>query len=201
MKRLALAVALLIGLATPSQADFLDGEAAYLRGDYATAFQEFKPLAEQGDALAQFALGFMYEKGQGVPQDYAEAAKWHRKAAEQGLASAQYSLGLIYHKGHGVSQDYAEAVKWYRKAAEQGNAAGQLNLGVMDYKGQGVLQNYVQAHMWFSLAASRSSPGLRIPSIHRDDAVKNRDIIAARMSPAQIAEAQRLAREWKPKSQ
>ncbi len=201
MKRVALAVALLIGLATPSQAGIREALFAHWRGDYATAFQELKPLAEQGDAMAQFILGFMYSKGQGVLQDYAEAMKWTRKAAEQGQRDAQNDLGLMYHYGQGVPQDYAEAVKWYRKAAEQGNAAGQLNLGVMYGDGRGVPQDYVQAHMWFSLAASRSSPGLRIPSKHRDDAVKNRDIIAARMTPAQIAEAQRLAREWKPKSE
>jgi len=84
MKRVALAVALLIGLATPSQADYQDGLAAYVRGDYATALQEFKPPAEQGNANAQFFLGYMYKDGKGVPQNHAEAAKWFRKAAEQG---------------------------------------------------------------------------------------------------------------------
>ncbi len=159
MKRLALAIALLIAPATPSQADYQDGLAAYFLGDYATAFQEFKPLAERGDAKAQDSLGFMYEKGQGVPQDHAEAAKWYRKAAEQGFASAQNSLGVMYEKGRGV------------------------------------LQDYVQAHKWFNLAASRHSRGK-----DRDIAVLNRNILAAKMTPAQIAEAQRLAREWKPKT-
>ncbi len=74
MKRVALAVALLIGLATPSQADYQDGLRAYSRGDYATALQEFKPLAEQGHAKAQATLGGMYTIGLGVPQDFAEAA-------------------------------------------------------------------------------------------------------------------------------
>ena len=158
MKRLALAVALLIGLATPSQADYLDGLRAYRLGDYATAFQEFKPLADKGYDRVQFRLGLMYYDGQGVPQDY------------------------------------AEAVKWFRKAAEQGNAAAQYNLGIMYYTSQGVPQDYVQAHMWSNLAAFRLPPGKK-----RDLAVENRDIIAAKMTPAQIAEAQRLALEWKPK--
>ncbi len=83
MKRLALAVALLIGLAMPAWADFQAGVDAYLRGDYATALQEFKPLAEQGHAEAQTYLAGMYYQGQGVPQDYAEAVKWYRKAADQ----------------------------------------------------------------------------------------------------------------------
>ncbi len=84
MKRVALAVALLIALATPSQADFQDGLAAFSRGDYAAALREWRPLAEQGYAGAQFYLGVMYATGRGLPQDYAEAVKWYRKAAEQG---------------------------------------------------------------------------------------------------------------------
>ncbi len=86
------------------------------------------------------------------------------------------------------------SVKWSRKAAEQGKARAQYNLGIMYGKGQGVPQDYVQAHMWFNLAASRFPPGE-----DRDRAVKNRDIVAKRMTPAQISEAQKLAREWKPK--
>ncbi len=193
MKRLALAVALLIGLATPSQADYLDGLRAYRLGDYATALREFKPLAEQGDAFAQFRLGVMYEKGQGVPQDYAEAVKWYRKAAEQGHTDAQNNLFVMYAEGQGVPQDYAEAVKWYRKAAEQGLPEAQYNLGVIYVACLGVPQDYVQAHMWLSLAASRLPPGS-----DRDTAIKNLDIIAKLMTPAQVAEAQRLAREWRP---
>ncbi len=228
-------------LAHPNQLDehlrevFLDksyerGEAAYVRGDYATALREWRPLAEQGYAYVQYALGLMYGKGRGVsqdyaeaanwlrkaaeqghaeaqyilgtmyrdgggvPQDYAEALKWSRKAAEQGNTSAKYILGLMYGEGQGVSQDDAEAVKWYRKAAEQGDAEAQLSLGLAYGLGQGVPQDLAQAHMWLNLAASRFPPGEG-----RDLAVKNRDIVAKRMTPAQISEAQELAREWKPK--
>ena len=194
MKRVVLAVALLIGLSTPSQADWQAGKAAYLRGDYATAFHEFKPLAERGDARAQATLGVMYDNGRGVPQDYAEAAKWYRKAAEQGFAGAQFNLGNMYKIPRGFSQDYAEALKWYRKAAEQGFAGAQNALGGMYLQGQGVPQDYVQAYMWSSLAASRHAPGFM-----RSFALKNRERAAAKMTPAQIAEAQRLAREWMEK--
>ncbi len=90
----------------------------------------------------------------------------------------------MYDQGLGVTQDYAKAVKWYRKAAEQGNAGAQYNLGVMYGKGQGVPQDYAKAHMWYNLAASRFLPGEG-----HDRAVKNRDIVAAKMNPAQIAEA------------
>ncbi len=159
IKRLVLTFAILIGLAAPAWAGFAEGVAAYKRGDYATALLEFRLLANLGDDDAQYNLGLMYDKGQGVPQDY------------------------------------AEAMKWYRKAAAQGDAKAQTNLGVMYSKGQGVPQDYVQAHMWYNLAASRLPPGT-----DRARAVKNRDIVAAKMTPAQIAEAQRLAREWNPKN-
>jgi len=102
------------------QADFESAEAAYLAGNYETAFKEYLHLAEKGDAQAQYNLGVMYEKGFGVPQDYAEAIKWYRKAEAQGFALAQYNLGVMYEKGFGVPQDYAEAIKWYRKAEAQG---------------------------------------------------------------------------------
>ncbi len=194
MKRDALAVALLIGLAVPAWADYLDGMVAYVLGEYATALQEFKPLADKGHAKAQAGLGLMYELGRGVPQDYAEAVKWYHKAAEQGNAGGQNGLGWMYYHGQGVPQDYAEAVKWTRKAAEQGVARAQHLLGFMYREGQGVPQDYVQAHMWFNLAASRSSLGK-----HRDESVKNRDFAATKLTPTQIAEAEKLAREWKPK--
>ncbi len=126
--------------------------------------------------------------------DYATALREWRPLAEQGDAGAQIFLGFMYKKGRGVPQDYAEAMKWYRKAAEQGYASAQVNLGVMYINGQGVPQDYVQALMWFNLAASRFPPGEK-----RDRSVNNRDIVAEGMNPAQISEAQKLAREWKPK--
>ena len=196
MKRLVLTFAVLIGLAAPAWAGIAEGVTAYNRGDYATALREFRPLANQGTAVAQTFLGFMYAKGQGVPQDDAEAAKWFRKTAEQGDAVAQYLLGFLYAEGPGVPQDFAEAAKWLRKAAMQGYAFAQGDLGFMYEKGRGVPQDYVQAHMWYNLAISRFPPGAA-----HDDAVRNRDFVAKHMTPAQIAEARRLAREWKPKKE
>ena len=173
------------GLARPWE----DGNAAYKRGDHATALRLWRPLAEQGNANAQHYLGNMYANGHGVPQDYAEAVKWHRKAAEQGHAGGQISLGKMYYNGKGVPQDYAKAVTWLRKAAEQGGTRGQALLGLMYYNGKGVQQDYVEAHKWTNLAAVQGFKG----------AGKVRDAMARRMTPDQIAEAQRLAREWKPK--
>jgi clan AA aspartic protease (TIGR02281 family) len=95
----------------------------------------------------------------------------------------------MYFDGRGVAQDYAAAVNWYRNAADQGDAAAQYSLGLMYFNGQGVHQDYISMHMWFNLAAARGNK----------DAVSARDFIAAKMTPVQIAEAQNLAREWRPK--
>lgn len=125
--------------------------------------------------------------------DYVDALKVYRELAERGHAEAQLALGTVYETGEGAPQNYAEAVKLYRRAAEQGHAGAQNNLGLMYYIGRGVPQDYVQAHKWYNLAASRS------PESTREFPAMNRDIVAAKMTREQIAEAQRLAREWKPK--
>ena len=136
----------------------------------------------------------MYADGEGVAQDYVEAAKWYRRAAEQGDDSAQFNLGRMYADGEGVAQDYVEAAKWYRRAAEQGDDSAQFNLGRMYADGEGVAQDYVLAHMWLNLSTSRTSG-----DEHKGDA-EMRDAIAVEMTREQVAEAQRLAREWKPKT-
>src|SRR5208283_394967 len=109
--------------------------------------------------------------------------------AEQGDARAQSNLALMYANGRGVPQDYAAAVSWYLKAAEQGDAEAQSNLGLMYVNGRGVPRDYVSALMWFNLAAAKGD----------QIAKRNRDRVAATMTPAQIAEAQQLTLEWKPK--
>jgi TPR repeat protein len=169
--------------------DYSAGLEAYRRRDYATALLIFRQFADLGDADAQVYIGVMYEKGKGVPQDYASAMKWFRKAADQGYASAQYIVGDMYDKGLGVTEDYAAALKWFRKAANQSYAPAQTNLGFMYSIGQGVTLDLVQAHMWYNLSAAK---GNKI-------AEEVRDLLAETMTPAQIAKAQRLAREWKPK--
>jgi uncharacterized protein len=135
----------------------------------------------------------MYRKGEGVPHDDLEATRWYLRAAEQGDAEAQYNSGLAYYHGRGIPQDYQQAVRWYRKAAETGNPDAQNNLGSMYDYGEGVPQDYIQAHKWFNLAASTASDNEK-----RERAVKNRNIVEKKMPPSQVAEAQRLAREWKP---
>ena len=102
-------------------ADFQKGVIAFDNGDYATALREWTPLAKQGNAYAQYNLGVMYDKGQGVPQDYKTALKWYRLAAEQGDASAQSNLGVMYGTGRGVIQDNVYAHMWLNIAASSGN--------------------------------------------------------------------------------
>jgi TPR repeat protein len=121
--------------------------------------------------------------------DYDTALHEWRPLAEEGDSAAQYNLGVMYDTGQGVPQDYTEAVKWYRKAALQGDSGSQVNLGVMYLLGHGVLQDYVQAHMWFNIAGANGDA----------TGINNRDIVAEKMTPDQIAEAQKLAREWMDK--
>ncbi len=173
-----------------------DGIEAHRRGDYTTALQIFGAWAKLGNASAQQLFGFMYQKGQGVAQDYGKAVKWYRRAAEQGYSPGEFRLGHMYYEGWGVTQDKGEAVKWYRRAAEHGLARAQFGLGIMYQNGFGVTQDYVQAHKWYNLAATGHPPGW-----DRDSAVKRRERVEGEMTPDQVAEAQRLAREWKPKSQ
>ena len=143
----------LVCVAVPAWADFQAGMDAKNRGDFAKALREWRPLAEQGEARAQFYLGMLYENGDGVPEDFGKAREWYEKSAVQGDANAQFYLGLMSAFGRGASMDL------------------------------------VQAHMWYSLAAGN---GHARAALHRND-------LAKEMKPAQIAEAQKRAREWKPK--
>ena len=131
------------------------GVAAGKNGDFETALREFKPLAEQGYAPAQYNLGVMYADGNGVEQDYKTAIKWYTLAAEQLDEYAQCNLGLMYENGTGVEQDYKRAAELYTLAAEQGVVEAQHNLGAMYYEGQGVSQDYKRAMEWFTLAAEQ----------------------------------------------
>jgi TPR repeat protein len=158
--------------------------------DYSQGVQWFRKAAEQGFAGGQLNLGFMYATGRGVPQDYSQAVRWFQKAAEQDNASAQSNLGALYANGQGVPQDYTQAVQWYRKAAEQGNAEAQFNLGVLYYNGRGVPQDYVEADKWETLAAPRAS------GADQKRFADGRDEVERKMTPEQIAEAQKRGREW-----
>ncbi len=153
--------------------------------DYVEAIRWRRKAADQGSASAQLSLGLMYFSGRGVQQDYVEARKWFRTAADQDDPDAQCLIGYLYENGQGVAQDFVECAKWYRKAAEQGLAAGQYNLGEMYEKGNGVSLNLVEAYKWYCLAASHESEA----QIAKD-AVKSRDLVAAKLTDAQIAQVE-----------
>ena len=144
--------------------------------------------ADQEAAGSQSKIGLMDERGRGVPGDYGEARRRFLKAAASGDAAAEFGLGVLSARGLGTPKDYVEAERWFRKAAEQGLAAGQFNLGVLYAHGLGVAQDYVLAHLWFSLAAAQGEEGAKAAL----------DEAAARMAPSEIAEAERLANDWKP---
>ena len=136
-------------------------------------------------ALTSWAGDFQKGMSAYKSGDYTTAFKEFAALAEQGDTYAQTILALLYADGQGVPQDYKQAVKWYTKSAEQGNTTAQSNLGAMYAKGQGVPQDNVYTHMWFNLAAANGN----------ETASKNRDIIAKRMTTADISKAQSLARE------
>jgi uncharacterized protein len=206
-----------------------DGQAAFGRGDYAAAMPLLRPLAEEGNAVAQYQIGVMYALGIGAPQDHAQSLAWRRKAADHGYAIAQFSIGLTYQKGDGAPQDYAQALVWYRKAADQGYAAAQSRLGDLYGLGLGAPQDFEQALVWYGKAAdqgygaAQASLGFMYANgqgAPRDDiralmwlslaarnderfrlrhtASRRRDELADIMTPAQTAEAQRMADERRP---
>jgi uncharacterized protein len=182
---LGVTVLLCLSASVVLSADFNKGVTAFERGDFTTALLEWKPLAEQGDALSQVNLGLMYDEGKGVAQDYKTAVKWYQLAAEQGDVRAQYNLGLKYSVGKGVTQDYKTSIKWYRLAVEQGSNIAQNNLGSMYFQGKGVVRDIIYAHMWWNISASNGNESAR----------KKRDIIEKKMKPSDILTAQTLARE------
>jgi TPR repeat protein len=184
-------VSLLLLPAASKAAQMENGQSPYTRGDYQGAMNLLRPLADQGDATAQFGVGWMYWNGISVKPDAVEAVKWYRKAADNGDARAQFNLGLIYWWGMGnVPRDYTESAKWYRKAADQGDNSAQISLGKMYEYGAGVPRDLVQAYLWCSVAQAANS---RIPTSLVDG-------IAAKMTQEQLAKAKRLAGAWKPKS-
>ncbi len=156
--------------------------------DAAQAVVWYRKAAEQGNADSQVNLGAMYDDGEGVPKDATQAVAWWRKAAEQGDKDGQSNLGNMYNNGEGVPKDAAQAVTWYRMAAEQGQIYARIKLANMYWQGKGVLQDKVRAYMWVNLAAAQGDEG----------AISARNKAEGWMTADQIAEAQRLTREWKP---
>jgi len=159
--------------------------------DYRKAAYWYTKAAEQGFAPAQCRLGIMYENGwEGLPLNIRESIKWYTKAAEQGFALAQCNLGVKYIKGEGVPEDFKEAAHWFTKAAEQGDAQAQYNLGLMYISGKGVIEDYIEAYKWLLLAGMNGI-----------DVLVQKDYLQEKMESGQIAEAQRRAKNFRPKAQ
>ncbi len=128
------------------------------------AAELLRPLAEKGNAKAQYALGHLYAIGLGVKQDPTTAEQWLQLSAEQGYPPAGQQLGEMYRDGDGIDQNFAKALNWFQKASVQGSAAGQRDLGELYQYGWGVSADPVKAYAWYELAArsgDRMAPHLR----------------------------------------
>ncbi len=169
--------------------DYVNGVG--VKPDLFQAVQWFQKAAKQGYAEAQTELGMCYLEGAGIVEDAHQAAEWFRKAADQGLVRAQYELGHCYLEGNGVTKDLVEALKWLQKAAEAGSGPAQASLGHCYETGTGVAKDYVAAYKWYNLAAA-----------HGDEKAVENQMNVAKMetllTPEQVTEAQRQAREFKP---
>jgi len=178
----------------------------------AEAAKWFRLAADQDLVIAQNNLADTYALGLGVPQDFGEAFKWYRLAADQGSSYAENVVGIAYEHGIYVQQDDAEAFRWYRHAANKiyerpGDTwihSPQYNIGAMYASGRGTAQDYVRALMWFTLAAAFGDTkppgplGIKLVDTSKYTALEQRDRLMALMTSAQIAEAERTAREWTP---
>jgi len=184
---LCLTIAALLGSVgvseSESESDGFDrGERAYKNGNYTTAMREFKLIAvKEGFPGAQYLVGMMYAMGKGVPKDYKTAFKWFKIAAEGGDLDAHKSLGQMYFDGMGVPQDHQMALKWYKRPAERGHADAQIALGAT----YAAIEDYIAAYMWNEIAAKNK----------QKNSGQMRNLIESKMTPDQIAEAQKLARE------
>ena len=177
---------LMTSLFQKANADVVKGYNAFLTGNYSLAFNEWTQDAEQGNMVAQFFLGTMYDNGRGVKQDFQLAALWYKRSAEQGWGKAQHNLGVLYDTGRGVVKNDAEAVKWYSLAAQQGLGDAQASLSSMYLIGEGVEQNIIYAYMWASLAKSNGNEML---------ALKVMEIASQNMSEEEILRGEELAKE------
>lgn len=159
--RAGLAIGLSLTLAAPGWSQTDDGYAAYKRGDYTAAHRIWEPLAERGDASAQYNLGLLYQHGLGVERGLPEAAKWYVRAAENGDADAQNVIGDLYIASLWGKKDYAKAATWYELAAKQGHVEAQRKLGDLLARGKGVKRNTDMAMAWLRTAADKGDAKAR----------------------------------------
>jgi uncharacterized protein len=157
--------------------------------DTASRIDELRSATEQGSAEDQYSLGMRYENAR--PTDHREAVRWYRMAATQQHVGAFYRLCVLSDMGRGMPQDYQEARRWCRLAADQGHGAAMFLIAAHYEKARGVPKDLVQAYHWYNLAATNG----------HEAGAKWRDRLGREMTPAQIAQAQFLTRNWKPKGQ
>jgi len=189
MRQLIFASLFVVLAAQPLMAaDIKAGEAALEMHEYDAALAEFRPLAEQGVAEAQFRLGYLYRNGYGIIRDHKLAALWYGRAAEQGHLRAQTSIAVAYELGRGVARDLSKALSWYQKAAGHHHAPAQEYLGdFLARKGNG-LRNPAQAYFWYGLAFT-----------HPDACgclLDKRSKLVGEIGAAKAAEMDRKMKEW-----
>jgi uncharacterized protein len=153
----AMGAALFIGCMLAAPPEDLTGQAAFARKDYAGAYRAWKPLADGGDANAQYNLAILHERGLGVRRDLSEAFQLCHLAAAQGLPQAEVELGRMYARGWGTTQRFGEAMQWFEKAAEQGDPDAERNVGWLYDQGYGVARDYRIAARWYRLAADHGN--------------------------------------------
>lgn len=209
--------------ASPAAADYFNGLAANIKGDYVTACKEFKEAAERNHIKAQINLGAMYRNGRCLPKSDEEAVKWFRMAAEQKDAEGQFQLALMYMDGRGVAKSEEEGIKLLQLAAAQNLVEAQAGLGNIYLKGIGVKKNPEEAYKWFHKGALLENQFcmrmlgdmyLKGQGVKKDHvqaymwatlALEYKDAPAGDlkfqlkkvMKPEEIAEAEKLARKWK----
>ena len=166
------------------------------KGTYPQAYKLLLQLAEQEHAEAQFDIGYLYDFGLGVPKDRKKSLKWYRRSAKNGSPRGLAYLGSAYSMGMGgFPKDRAQAKKLFLLAAEQGHARAQSFLGGLYFSGNGIPKNKVQAYKWWALSEKHLTSRK-----HRKFAREDLNQLKKKMTPAEIAEAEKLAREWKPKT-
>lgn len=212
-----------LALAGFAHAGLNEGLDALRQRDYARAAKELRPLADAGNAEAQYRVGRMYEFGAGYPKDVAQAIAWYRKAASKGHVAAMEQLGELYSIGEDVPRDDKEAATWFRKAADLGNASAQFNLGLAYAKGAGVREDLPAAIGWFRKSAAQglAQALAKLGAAYRDgvvvakdpvlayanfalaarsgiaDFAADRDAVAATLTPAQRKAGDEAASAWK----
>ncbi|MBC7952858.1 MAG: sel1 repeat family protein [Rhodospirillaceae bacterium] len=182
---------LMIGAATVAM--LLCGSAmAADSGARLPSFNEMKVQAEKGNPVAQNNLAALYATGEGIGKDFKLAAEWYGKAAEQGYAIAQHNLGGMFETGQGVEKDPATAAVWYALAAEQGDGWAQVSLASLHAAGKLVQNDLSSAYRWSVVASANEDKDVRTTAA---DLIKQ---IGPKLSPAARAEAEKMAKVWRP---